>query len=325
MTKRAYRPPFTITSRALTTVAEIMRGVGRYEGLAVPAPEPKLRRRNQIRAIVGSLAIEGNTLGIEQATALLDRKRVIGPKRHIQEVENAIRVYARARAFNPSKSRDLLHAHRLMLKGLSNDAGKFRSGSVGIFRGQKLTHRAPPAEQVPRLVGDVLAFLESDKETHPLIKSAVVHYELEFIHPFSDGNGRLGRLWQHIVLLGVHPIFEQVPFESIIHERQSDYYRVLRTCDQAGDSSAFIDFSLQAIQRALVEFLGELRPRPATAASRLSVAREHFKRRWFSRQEYLLLLKLISTATASRDLKQGVMQRELQTKGAAARTRYRFD
>ncbi|MBX7115981.1 MAG: Fic family protein [Myxococcaceae bacterium] len=305
-------------------VAEIMRLVGRFEGLTSSGPEPKLRRQNQIRTVVGSLAIEGNTLGLEQATAILDQKRVIGPKREIQEVKNAIHVYSQAKTFAPTKSQELLRAHGLMLQGLANDAGRFRTKSVGIFRGQKLTHSAPPAKQVPRLVNDLLGFLRNDKDSHPLIKSAVVHYGLEFIHPFSDGNGRVGRLWQHLVLLGVHAVFEHVPVESIIHQRQAEYYRVLRACDKAGDSSRFIDFSLHTVHTALADFLAELKPEAPTATSRRSIAREHFKRRWFSRKEYLLLLKLISTATASRDLKEGVSQHQLQIQGATATARYRF-
>ena len=319
-----YRPPFTVTPKAMVASADIMRLVGRYEGLTSPRPEPKLRRQNQIRTILSSLAIEGNTLGIEQATAILEKKTVIGPKREILEVENAILAYGKASDFDPTKSKDLLRAHGLMMKGLAEDAGKYRAGGVGIFKGAELAHMAPPAKQVPLLVDQVLHFLKTDRETYPLIQSAVVHYELEFIHPFSDGNGRLGRLWQHIVLLRIHPLFEYVPVESVIHERQDEYYRVLRECDKRGDSSLFIEFALSAVHSSLESFLSELRPERQTAESRLAVAREEFKGRQFSRKDYLALLKVVSTATASRDLRDGVEQGLLVKEGTKAVARYRF-
>jgi len=324
MVGKRHRPPFEISSQALASAAEIMRWVGRYEGIVAPKPQPKLRRQNQIRTIRGSLAIEGNTLSEEQMTAILDGKRVLGPKREIVEVQNAIETYARVAELDPAKERDLLGAHGRLMRGLVDDAGRYRRGGVGVVRGSRVAHMAPPANQVERLVRDLLSFTGQNVETHPLVRSAVVHYELEFIHPFSDGNGRIGRLWQHVVLVHYHPIFEFVPIESVIQEKQQEYYRVLALCDRAGSSTAFIEFSLSAIEEALAGFLAELRPAAATAESRLEAAREHFGSMDFSRRDYLALFKTISTATASRDLKEGVVERLLTQKGEKALTRYKF-
>ena len=236
----AYRPPFDVTPLAMSLSIDIMTMVGRYEGMMSPQPQPKLRRANQIRTVVGSLAIEGNTLSLEQATAVLDHKRVIGSAREIKEVQNAIATYALAASFNPGKEKHLLDAHRGLTRGLVKDAGRYRGGAVGIFAGSRVTHVAPPAARVGTLVRQVLGFADGDKEVHPLVRSAVTHYELEFIHPFSDGNGRVGRLWQHVVLLRAHPLFALIPVESVIQTRQEEYYRVLGECDKAGHSSRFI-------------------------------------------------------------------------------------
>ncbi len=289
-----------------------------------PQPQPKLRRANQIRTVVGSLAIEGNTLSLEQATAVLDNKRVIGPAREIKEIQNAIATYARAAAFNPGKEKHLLDAHRGLTAGLVKDAGRYRERAVGIFAGSRVTHVAPPAARVGALVRQVLAFVDADKDVHPLVRSAVAHYELEFIHPFSDGNGRVGRLWQHVVLLHAHPLFALIPVESVIHARQQEYYRVLGECDKAGQSSRFIEFSLSTIRDGLADFLNHLRPEPVTMDSRIELARAAFAHRDFSRKDYLARFPTLSTATASRDLRFGVDSKILDKVGDRSLARYRF-
>lgn len=320
----AYRPPFEITPAVLTTCGEILRLVGRYEGLASPRPEPRLRRENRVRTIQGSLAIEGNTLSTAQITAILDGKRVLGPRRDIIEVRNAVAVYADAGAFDPALRRDVLRAHRGLMRDVIPNAGKFRTGGVGIVQGSRVAHVAPPAARVPELVDQVLDFVGRDREVHGLIKSAVAHYELEFIHPFSDGNGRMGRLWQHVILLRVHPVFEFVPVESVIRVRQEAYYATLQACDRAGSSTAFVEFSLRAILDALEELTAALTVPSRTGRDRLAIARDHFGTREFSRTEYRALLKTISTATASRDLRDGVADKVLRRRGDKATARYRF-
>jgi Fic family protein len=303
---------------------EILRFVGRHEGLASPRPEPRLRRQNRVRTIHGSLAIEGNTLSIAQITAILDGRRVAGPRRDIVEVQNAIAVYADAARLVPALRRDLLRAHRLMMRELIADAGRFRTGGVGVIHGSRVAHVAPPPTRVPELVDRVLDFVGRDGEVHGLVKSAVAHYEIEFIHPFSDGNGRMGRLWQHVILLRVHPLFEFIPVESVVRARQDEYYAALQDCDRAGTSTAFIEFSLRAILEALEDFSRSLVVSPRTSRDRLELAREHFASREFSRNEYRQLQKTISSATASRDLREGVWGKRLRRRGDKATARYRF-
>ncbi len=318
------RPPFALTSKILNLASEISLLLGEYQGLHAPIPQPKLRRQNRVRTIKDSLSIEGNTLNLDQVTALLEGKRVVGPLKDIVEVQNALRLYEMFDDFDSARSKDLLMAHQILMKGLVNDAGKYRSGSVGILKGQKVSHVAPPAKNVPGLMEDLFKFLKSKDDLSPLIRACVFHYELEFIHPFSDGNGRIGRFWQSLILSRHHRAFEYIPAESLIKERQESYYSVLEKCDKKGDSTEFIEFSLEIIRDALKDFLDQLRPVPATQESRLDRARVEFGEREFSRKDYLRLFKTISTATASRDLAAGVSSGILTKAGAQATTRYRF-
>jgi Fic family protein len=252
----AYQPPFTLTAAMLTRVAEIAGEVGRLDALGASGKVPKLRRENRIRSIHSSLAIENNTLTLEQVTAVIAGKRVLGPPKEVQEVKNAFATYEAMPSWNPTSAKDLLAAHRLLMQGLADDAGRFRSRSVGIAKGNQVVHLAPPADRVPGLMKDLLGWLKRT-DAHPLIAGCVFHYELEFIHPFSDGNGRIGRLWQTLILSRWNPLFAWLPVESVIRERQEDYYKVLATCDKAGHSTAFIEFLLAAILAALLEVSGE--------------------------------------------------------------------
>lgn len=245
-------PPHSLTSAILSLVAEIGAETGRLEALAGHAIAPKLRRANHIRSIHASLAIENNTLSLEQVTAVIAGKRVLGQPREIQEVKNAFAAYEAMPVWKPSSSEDLLAAHRLLMDGLVADAGRFRSRSVGIAQGQRIVHVAPPAQRVPALIKDLLSWLKRT-DSHPLVTGAVAHYELEFIHPFSDGNGRLGRLWQTLILSRWKPLFAALPVETVIRDHQADYYKVLATCDKAGHSTAFVEFILAALLTALRE------------------------------------------------------------------------
>ena len=240
----------------LTRVAEIAGEVGRLDALGGSGKVPTLRRENRIRSIHSSLAIENNTLTLEQVTAVIAGKRVLGPPKEVQEVKNAFATYEAMPSWNPASSKDLLAAHRLLMQGLADDAGRFRTRSVGIAKGKQIVHLAPPADRVPGLMKDLLGWLRRT-DSHPLIAGCVFHYELEFIHPFSDGNGRIGRLWQTLILSRWNPLFAWLPVESVIRERQEDYYKVLATCDKAGHSSAFIEFLLAAIFSALLEVSGQ--------------------------------------------------------------------
>jgi len=210
------------------------------------------------------------------------------------------------------------------MKGLIDEAGSFRVGNVGILKGKEISHVAPSAARVPILMDDLFAYLKKDKETHPLIKSCVFHYELMFIHPFADGNGRIGRLWQTVILMQYSPIFEFLPIESLIKEKQKIYYLVLEECDSKGDSTPFIEFMLGLILRALKELKRDLTVEAQTAESRLKSAKVNFRKCYFTRKEYISFHKTISSATASRDLKEGVALKTLLKKGDRAQTTYCF-
>lgn len=317
------KPPFSITPEILRTVGEIERLIGRIEGIEQPKPQPHLRKANRVRTIQGSLAIEGNTLDIDQVTALLDGKRVIGRKEEIQEALNAIATYNMMAKFDPFSPESLLEVHQIMMDQLIPDPGKWRTRNVGILKGSKVSHIAPKADRVPHLMDDLFHFLRAD-DIHPLIQSCVFHYELEFIHPFQDGNGRIGRFWQTLLLYHYHPAFEFIPIESLIRDHQQEYYAALEASDRSGDSTAFVHFSLGIILQSLEDFFSTFSPKPLSAAERLSHAKEHFVHREFSRKHYLELYKTISTATASRDLKQAAEAGLLSKSGEKSLTLYRF-
>lgn len=317
-------PPFELTSEILKLCAEISRLLGQYEGLTISKPEPKLRKANRIRTIHASVAIEGNTLELDQVTAIIEGKKVIGSAREILEVENAIKAYDLISTFKPHSPKSLLGAHSVLMNNLIPNSGKWRTSNVGIFQGDKVAHTAPQAKLIPELMARLFEFVKKDNETHPLILSAVFHYELEFIHPFADGNGRIGRLWQTVLLTRFHPLFEFTPVESVVRERQRDYYKSLGTSDQTGSATPFIEFSLATIHDALKALTSTIRPVPMTSNDRLNFAREKLGQDGFSRKDYLALFKTISTATASRDLALGVAKRLIGKTGDKALAQYRF-
>lgn len=316
-------PPFSITPKMLSLVSQIERMIGRVEGLRQPKPQPHLRKSNRVKTLHGSLAIEGNTLDEEQITALLDGKKVLGNKDEIQEVLNAIQAYDEMGTFDALKLDDLLKAHGIMMAGLIDTAGMWRWGNVGILKGSKVSHMAPKADRVPHLMGELFEFLNTD-ESNPLIRGCVFHYELEFIHPFQDGNGRIGRFWHSLLLSHYHPVFEFIPVESLIREHQQEYYKALETSDKSGDSTVFVEFSLSMIHDALDDFLATFKPEPLTSEGRLDLAKQHFKNQTFSRKQYLDFFKTISTATASRDLKFGIENKTLSKEGDKAVTVYAY-
>ena len=249
-TDAPYAPPLTLTPALLSQVASIAEALGRWSARQDALPSPRLRRENRIHTIQASLAIEQNSLSLEQVTALFDGQRVIGPARDIQEVRNAITAYDALPRWDPSNPQHLLEAHGLLMAGLIDAPGRFRSGGVGIYRGDQLVHMAPPAARVPGLVDDLLAWLAAST-WHPLLVSCVAHYELEFIHPFADGNGRLGRLWQTLILSRWNPLLAWLPIEEVIRSRQQGYYDSLGQADQQGDLAPFVAYQLEAFHDAL--------------------------------------------------------------------------
>lgn len=247
-----YQPPLTLTPTMLALVAEISEQLGRLSARHEAALTPQLRRGNRIRTIQASLAIENNTLSVEQVTAVLEGKRVLGLPREIQEVRNAFAAYETLPGWRPASRADLLAAHGLLLHGLIDEAGQFRRGGVGIYRGEQLLHMAPPASRVPQLVGDLLDWL-GRSDLHPLISSCVFHYEFEFIHPFADGNGRMGRLWQTLILSQWRPVLAWLPVETVIREQQDAYYAALAAADRQAEATPFVEFMLRALQQALAD------------------------------------------------------------------------
>lgn len=237
-----YKPPFSITPNIIRLISDISGNLGR---LSVLKADQNLRLR-RIRTIQGSLAIEGNTLSIDAITALLDGKAVIAPPREIQEARNAIKAYEQFDQWQPENEDHLLGAHQLMMTGLIDDAGHYRGGNVGVMKGKDIVHMAPPANRVRLLMENLLEWIATTDQ-HPLIVSSVFHYEFEFIHPFADGNGRMGRLWQTLILSQWNPLFAQLPVESMVHEHQSDYYQAIRHSTKNTDSAPFIEFMLSAI------------------------------------------------------------------------------
>lgn len=260
---KPYTPPFSTTPTIVGLVAEIAEAIGRTAVAVESAATLRLRRINRIRTIQGTLAIEGNTLSEAQITAVLDGKRVFAPPREVQEVRNAILAYERFEHWNPASEDDLLTAHGLLMTGLVDQPGRYRSGGVGVMAGTSVIHRAPPATRVPGLMSDLLHWLDACTE-HPLISSCVFHYEFEFIHPFDDGNGRMGRLWQTLILSRWKSLFAFLPIETIIHAHQGDYYQAIQESTQAGASTVFVEFMLGVIQTALADQVTEQGTEQAT-------------------------------------------------------------
>ncbi len=246
----AYHPPFTITPAILRLVAEIAEAVGRLSAQPESARELRLRRINQVRAIQGTLAIEGNTLNQEQITALLEGKRVAAPPREIQEARNAIAAYDIFEQWIPHSESDLLKAHSVLMAGLLGRAGRYRVAGVGVLAGDKTLPLAPPALRIPALMDDLLQWLRTT-EHHPLIAASVFHYEFEFIHPFDDGSGRLGRLWQTLILTRWNSLFKRIPVESQVHKHQAEYYQSLQNSTRLTNCTQFIEFMLTMILDAV--------------------------------------------------------------------------
>lgn len=236
----------------LNLVAEISEQVGKITIMHPETLNLHLRRENRIRTIHSSLAIEQNSLSLEQVTAIIEGKRVLGNPNEIKEVQNAYDAYELLLTLEPLSINDLLQAHRLMMKGLVKENGRFRSGGVGVFAGEKLMHMAPPAKFVPQQIQDLFTWYQQS-EMHPLIKSSIFHYEFEFIHPFQDGNGRLGRMWHSLLLGKWKELFFWLPVEELIQSRQAEYYEALGTADKEADSACFVELMLEIICHSLRE------------------------------------------------------------------------
>lgn len=316
------KPPYEITAKILELISLISEQVGEVKAAKLIKPSTELRKRNRIKTIQSSLEIEGNTLTVEQITDLIENKRVLAPKKDILEVKNAIQVYSQLDKFDAYKLESLCNAHLILMKGLVDNPGHLRTKSVGIVKGDEIAHIAPPGDMVYSLLNDLFDYVKNDKDLL-LIKSCVFHYEFEFIHPFTDGNGRMGRLWQTMILRAYSKVFEFLPIEALIKERQEGYYNVLGKSDNQGSSTSFIEFMLEIIHLALDDLLKSQNV-SLTNLDRIELFKDIIGTKEFSRQDYLRYNKDISAATASRDLKNAVDNNILIKAGDKRLTKYRF-
>jgi len=313
------KPPYDISPKILKLITAISEKIGEVNANYLTKQSPQLRKQNRIKTIHSSLQIEGNTLTEEQITALIENKRVIGPEKEVLEVLNAIRVYEKLEDYKLDSDKSFLKAHLELMQGLIESAGKYRKQGVGIMKGSKVEHVAPPYENVPYLMKDLFEYVK-DSEELTLIKSCVFHYEMEFIHPFLDGNGRMGRLWQTLILMSEYPVFEFLPFETLISQTQNEYYQALAMSDKSGKSTFFIEYMLEVIDKSLGNLLN-YNNRVLKDIDRL----DYFLKlgiKEFTRKDYMNTFKDLSSATASRDLKKGVELQLFESSGTQNKTQY---
>jgi Fic family protein len=313
------KPPYDITPKILQFIRSISEKIGEVNANYLSKQTPQLRKQNRIKTIHSSLQIEGNTLTEEQITALIENKRVIGPEKDVLEALNAIQVYENLQAFKFSTDKSFLKAHLQLMNGLIKSAGKYRKQGVGIVHGTKVEHIAPPHENVPHLMKDLFEYLK-DSDELTLIKSCVFHYEMEFIHPFLDGNGRMGRLWQTLILMAEYPVFEFLPFETLISKTQDAYYQSLALSDKSGKSTFFIEYMLEVIDKSL-ETLLNYNNRVLKDTDRLAYFLS-LGIKEFNRKDYMNIFKDVSSATASRDLRKGIELKLLGSVGNLNKTKY---
>ncbi len=284
-----YQPPFKISARSISLISDISGRLERYIMVMEQNNPMLLRRVNRIKSIQGTLAIEGNTLTEDQVTAILDGKAIIGPRREIEEVRNAIKAYDSIPSLHAGSMQDLLLAHQYLMQGLIDEVGIFRTSGVGVFSGTQLVHLAPPAERIPALMSDLIQWLDTSVD-HPLVKSCVFHYEFEFIHPFADGNGRVGRLWQTLILSEWKPILAHFPLESMIYVHQAAYYEAIQESTRQSDAGIFMEFILGVMLETLETQPFAFSPEVTPEVKRLLAVMKYNET--YSRQELQQLLGL---------------------------------
>lgn len=324
-----YNPPFTMTDGIMNEVIEIAEMVGAISMTNELSSSPTLRRVNRIKTIYSSLAIEQNTLTEEQVSAVINGKRVLAPPQDIQEVRNAYEIYECLEELNPYIMKDLLTAHKVMMRDLIADAGRFRSKGAGVYAGTELIHAGTPPQYVPEVMEQLFDWMK-ESELHPLIKACIFHYEFEFIHPFADGNGRTGRLWHTLILTKWKPFFAWLPIESLIYENQESYYYALNASNNAGESTVFVEFMLQTIKRALQELSKDSKEMTDKTTDKMT---DKDKIRWEKIEPYLRKtgsikneevqrLLSVSEATVKRFLKKMTELGLLEARGERKERRY---
>ncbi len=315
---------FTLTGKIFNLSGGISEILGQFKALNIVDVDPKLRKVNQIKSITSTCAIEGNSLNEQLVTDIVNNRRVIGDPREILEIKNALELYNTKAKLNYQNIKDHLKAHKILMKGLIDEAGQFRKTGVGITDGKTLIYKAPPAIEVESRMNELFDWINQEKDANLLIQSAVFHCEFETIHPFTDGNGRMGRFWQHLMLIQHHPIFRFVPVETIVHHHQQKYYNALMKAQRSHESAGFVEFSLSTIFEALKLVLEEIGTYKKTSTeSRIRAFVETFKGKEFTRKDYLSFYKGIAGLSASRDLALGVRLKLLTKLGDKRLTRYK--
>ena len=311
------------TSHIINLSTEIGKLLGIVDSAHLRKPTTKLRKANRIKSIQSSLWIEGNSLSEIQVSDIIENKRVQGSEKDIREVKNAITVYDQLKEFKFDSVKSYLKAHKLLMNGLIENPGKFRTKGVGVFKGEKVAHLAPPAWNVENLMKNLFEYLKVNRD-NLIIKSCVFHYEMEFIHPFMDGNGRMGRLWQTIILLNENPVFEFLPIEHEIKIKQQKYYDALAESDKAGVCTIFVEFMLEKIKTSLEQLIAGQR-NTLTDEGRINYFVSNYDQIEFVRKDYLEIFKEISVATATRDMKKGVELNIWSKIGENRTTKYKIN
>lgn len=311
------------TSRIINLSTEIGKLLGIVDAAHLRKPTTKLRKANRIKSIQSSLWIEGNSLSEIQVSDIIDNKRVLGSEKDIREVKNAIKVYEQLSEFKFDNVKSYLKAHKFLMKGLIENPGKFRTKGVGVFKGEEVAHVAPPAWNVENLMKNLFQYL-SESSDNLIIKSCVFHYEMEFIHPFMDGNGRMGRLWQTVILLNENPVFEYLPIEHEIKSQQQKYYDALAKSDKAGICTIFVEFMLDKIKTSLQQLIAGQR-NILTDEGRINYFISNYDQNEFVRKDYLEVFKEISVATATRDMKKGIELNAWTKIGDNRTTKYKIN
>jgi Fic family protein len=311
------------TSQIINLSTEIGKLLGVVEAAHLRKPTTKLRKANRIKSIQSSLWIEGNSLSEVQVSDIINNKRVLGSEKDIREVKNAIEVYESLGEFRYDNLKSYLKAHKLLMKGLVENPGVLRTKGVGVFKGEIVAHVAPPAWNVENLMQELFKYLKTSND-NLIIKSCVFHYEMEFIHPFMDGNGRMGRLWQTVILMKENPVFEFLPIEHEIKIKQQNYYDALGKSDKEGVCTVFVEFMLEKIKVSLTKLIKGQRSN-LSDIERINYFASIFEEREFARQDYLEVFKEISLPTASRDMKKGIELNFWEKTGENRTTKYKIN
>ena len=276
-----YQPPYTITPKIISLVADISQEIGKITATSQIERDLRLRKINQVKTIRGTLAIEGNTLDESHITAILEGKRILAPQKEILEIRNAIKTYDKFQNLNYKEEKDLLSTHLTLMQGIVDEVGVYRSGSVGVMEGNNVIHLAPPAKKLSELMRNLFDWIKNTEE-HPIISSCVFHYEFEFIHPFADGNGRMGRLWQSLILSHWSKLFSYIPVESIVYEHQKAYYEAIQESTNKTDCYPFIEFMLEMLSIAIREITPQVEQQVSPQVKKLI---EVLKDKELTRQE----------------------------------------